>query len=214
MTVTQETRPNPYVGPRAFQYGETLYGRDRKVLELLDLLIAERVVLLYSPSGAGKTSLIQTALIPELERKGFHVLPVMRAGLKPPSVERVANSCNHYVVSLLFSLDEALPPEQGIPLAELAGMTLADYLDRRQAEAIRSTGQPSDPPASTALVFDQFEEILTVEPAGQGDLFCPSRRGPARGLCGRPGPLSALPSHSAEHDLPPLICRRVSEWES
>ena len=51
-----QTRPNPYVGPRAFQYGETLYGRDREVVELLDLVIAERIVLLYSPSGAGKTS--------------------------------------------------------------------------------------------------------------------------------------------------------------
>ena len=31
---------NPYVGPRAFQYGERIYGRNREVLDLLDLLIA------------------------------------------------------------------------------------------------------------------------------------------------------------------------------
>ena len=46
------TRTNPYIGPRAFQTGEILYGRDREVEELLDLLIAERIVLLHSPSGA------------------------------------------------------------------------------------------------------------------------------------------------------------------
>ena len=46
-------RPNPYVGPRAFQRGETLYGRDLEVVQLLDLLIAERIVVLHSPSGAG-----------------------------------------------------------------------------------------------------------------------------------------------------------------
>jgi len=63
MAVTQATHPNPYIGPRAFRTGETLYGRDREVDELLDLLIAERIVLLYSPSGAGKTSLVQAALI-------------------------------------------------------------------------------------------------------------------------------------------------------
>jgi hypothetical protein len=34
-------RLNPYVGPRSFRTGETLYGRDRELNELLDLLIAE-----------------------------------------------------------------------------------------------------------------------------------------------------------------------------
>ena len=55
-------RPNPYPGPRPFKRGETLYGRERETAELLDLLIAERIVLLSSPSGAGKTSLVQAAL--------------------------------------------------------------------------------------------------------------------------------------------------------
>jgi hypothetical protein len=58
MTATVRAGLNPYVGPRAFQPGETLYGRDREVLELLDLVLAERIVL-HSPSGAGKTSLIR-----------------------------------------------------------------------------------------------------------------------------------------------------------
>lgn len=61
---------NPYVGPRAFQYGEKIYGRNREVLDLLDLLIAERITLLHSPSGAGKTSLVQAGLVPRLEREG------------------------------------------------------------------------------------------------------------------------------------------------
>ncbi len=63
----RNTRPNPYPGPRAFQHGEALFGRERETAQLLDLLIAERVVLLYAPSGAGKTSLVQAALVPELE---------------------------------------------------------------------------------------------------------------------------------------------------
>ncbi len=65
---------NPYIGPRAFQDGETLYGRDREVSKLLNLLIAERIMLL-SPSGAGKTSLIQAALILNCGRKAFACSP-------------------------------------------------------------------------------------------------------------------------------------------
>ena len=74
-------RPTPYPGPRSFQRGEALYGRERETAELLDLLIAERIVLLYSPSGAGKSSLLQAALIPELEREGFNVFPTMRVSV-------------------------------------------------------------------------------------------------------------------------------------
>ena len=45
-------RTNPYVGRGGVvDYGEHIYGRDRESLDLRDLLIAERIVLLYSPSG-------------------------------------------------------------------------------------------------------------------------------------------------------------------
>lgn len=44
---------NPYVGPRAFGSDDRLYDRDRETRELFDLLIAERIVLLHAPSGAG-----------------------------------------------------------------------------------------------------------------------------------------------------------------
>ena len=67
MTASREARRNPYVGPRAFMTGEALYGRDRELRKLLGLLVAERIVLLHSPSGAGKTSLVQAALMPRLE---------------------------------------------------------------------------------------------------------------------------------------------------
>ena len=49
-----EDRSNPYPGPRPFQRGEKLYGREREITELY-LLSAERIVLLHSPSGAGET---------------------------------------------------------------------------------------------------------------------------------------------------------------
>ena len=83
---------NPYVGPRAFSTGEQLFGRDREWTTLLDMLIAKQIVLLYSPSGAGKTSLIQAALIPALQREQFNVLPMMRVSLRPQRLEALALS--------------------------------------------------------------------------------------------------------------------------
>jgi hypothetical protein len=147
----------PYVGPRPFEAGQPIYGRDRELVELLELLIAQRIVLFYSPSGAGKTSLIQAALIPALEEEGFRVRPIVRVGLEATSgVERASESANRYMLSSLLSLERG-EAEPGAPLrAEIAHLDLSAYL-----KAVR----PNDGEASLeVLIFDQFEEILTADP--------------------------------------------------
>jgi hypothetical protein len=154
--MSKARQANPYVGPRAFARGETLYGRDREAKKLLDILIAERIVLLYSPSGAGKTSLIHARLIPALEAEEFHVLPVMRVSAETPrSDDFDSASTNRYLLSLLLSLEEHLPPEQQTPLSELASMSLETYLAQRPRPAESS---------AEVLIFDQFEELLTIDP--------------------------------------------------
>jgi hypothetical protein len=140
------------VGPRSFRYGETLYARDQEIGELLDLLIAERIVLLHSPSGAGKTSLIQAALIPRLEQEGFVVLPVVRVARTPPPGVPVPP--NRHVLSALISFETSREEALGLPLEALARLSLADYLDRWVQ------GHPAA--GSLVLVFDQFEEILSA----------------------------------------------------
>ncbi len=69
---------NPYVGPRPFQTGERLFGRDEQLRQLTGQLLVQRIVLLFGPDGAGKTSLIQAGLIPELQAERFQVFPVAR----------------------------------------------------------------------------------------------------------------------------------------
>lgn len=140
---------NPYVGPRPFQHGETLYGRDHAVAGVLSTLIAKRVVLLYSPSGAGKTSLIQAALIPRLEERDFQVLPIIRVKSTPPPVG------NRYVYSTVLSLEEGLPAAEQLPLTRLTQMTIPEYLAHRLAHSELD---------ELVLVFDQFEELLTLDP--------------------------------------------------
>ncbi|MCA9698407.1 MAG: hypothetical protein KC431_12835, partial [Myxococcales bacterium] len=57
---------NPFVGPRPIQTGEALHGRKAEVAELYDRLQARRIIVLHSPSGAGKSSMIHAGLIPRL----------------------------------------------------------------------------------------------------------------------------------------------------
>jgi len=147
---------NPYVGPRAFEPDETLYGRGRELRLLATQLISERVVLLHSPSGAGKTSLIQAGLIPLLREENFHILPVARVNLEPDPLAARAQGFNRYVYSVIAVLEEGLPLEQRRPLPSLAGQTLDAYLSERP--------RPAGAPRSDMLIFDQFEEFLTTAP--------------------------------------------------
>lgn len=145
-------RHNPYLGPRAFTREHRLYGRDRELRDLTSLLVSERIVLLYSPSGAGKSSLVQAALIPTLEARQFHVLPIVRVGLALPA--SAASVANRYLAAAALSIggDQAI--------------------ERSLAELIAPPEQTD--PDDTVIIFDQFEELLTVDPLNRAakELFC------------------------------------------
>ena len=147
-----ENNVGPYIGPRPYEKGETLYGRNQETRALLRLFKPERIVLLHSPSGAGKTSLIQALFIPMLEDEGFSVLPVMRV-THPKLFSEEFTPANRYILSTLIHLESAQPEEYQLSLTELNGLSMSDYLEKRPASSKNSV-----------LIFDQFEEILTQDP--------------------------------------------------
>lgn len=144
---------DPYVGPRAFKEGEPIFGRSREELQLFQLLVARRIALLHSPSGAGKTSLIQAGLIPRLKADGFNVLPIARLNEKPPDSPPHGNGFNRYVYSLLLSLQEGREDRLD---GQLASQSLSSYLE---ADYLKESDSEL-----AVLIVDQFEEILTVDP--------------------------------------------------
>jgi len=142
--------PNPFVGPRPFERGERLYGRENEVSELHFRLNAERIILLHSPSGAGKSSLLQAGLLPLLARS-FDVWGPARVNAEP-----TLSGINRYVLSALQGFEEGVPKELRRPADLLSDQSLAAYFEKRPRR--RSA------PANVVLLFDQFEEILTVDP--------------------------------------------------
>jgi WD40 repeat protein len=167
-------RVNPYVGPRPYLAGEELFGRDREKRDLFDQLLAERIVLLHSPSGAGKSSLVNASLIPMLRKEGLQDLPVVRVGEEPDLKYSSQDGFNRFVYSTLLSLEGELTrgetEESKVPgeaeaaeaevkkksrLDELAGLSLESYLDQRRQKLGTDLN---------VLIFDQFEEIITAAP--------------------------------------------------
>jgi WD40 repeat protein len=166
MSANNETlvsRPNPYVGPRSYKRGEKLYGRELESSELMDLIIAERIVMLYSPSGAGKSSLLNAAVIPALEENGFEVLPVMRVNLEPPVGAALADEFNRYIFSLLLSVEESVPEANRFSLNELASLKLKEYLVRYRERA-KDLDPSYDDTRAIVLIIDQGEEVITIDP--------------------------------------------------
>ena len=147
---------NPYIGPRPFERADRhrFYGRAREARDLLALIMAERVVLFYAQSGAGKTSLLNTQIIPGLEDEGFTVLPLVRVGSdRPPDVPAHAVENIFVFSACLGLLGAAAVPEQ-LTNTRL-GATIETCLGR---VPLAEDDQPRPP----ILIFDQFEEILTT----------------------------------------------------
>ncbi len=148
---------NPFVGPRPFEPGETLYGREAEVDELYYLWKAERIVLLHSPSGAGKSSLLQAGLLPRIEAS-FDVWGPTRVHQESPAELRAG--VNRYLLSAMQGFEEGVPERLRRGARELAGLRLAEYVETRPRRRKKAS-------KSLALLFDQFEEILTVDPLAE-----------------------------------------------
>ena len=155
-------RSNPYVGPRPFAKGELFFGREREAASVVNSLLSGRVMLLHAPSGAGKTSLIQTSVVPSFEGRSFLTcagtelredndpkFTALRVNLPPP-----AHVPNRFVYSVVNGL--------------IGHFT--DYERARDmtiAEAVEEFARQHSTQQRQLLVLDQLEEILTLN---QGDI--------------------------------------------
>jgi len=137
---------NPFVGPHPLTKTDPIFGRDQEIAELRHLITAERLVLLYSPSGAGKSSVINAGLIPELNDR-FDVWQPTRVNTEPPP----GLTTNRYVRSAINGWEK-----------DGDDTTLKTFVTNHKG------------PKNPLLIFDQFEEILRVNPtdvANQNEFF-------------------------------------------
>ncbi len=163
---------NPYIGPRTFtiEQKNLFFGREVEARNLLSLVISERLVLFYAQSGAGKSSLINTRLVPQLQEAGFAVLPIGRvSGMLSKSILQVDNI-------FLFNLMRMIDSTSTEP-AQFAHLTLTDFLAKltspdgvqyrydtnfKSSEVLKTSEVSESVPC--VLIIDQFEEIITAYP--------------------------------------------------
>ncbi len=140
----------PYRGIRPFRYLDRaiFFARDEETRRLAALVSVYRGVLLYGDSGSGKSSLVNAGLIPEAIRLGFapERLRVQPRASEELVVERIGSSDDN---------EELLPSVLALDEQTSARTVLAiDAFEER----VRAACERHRP----LLIFDQFEEIVTL----------------------------------------------------
>ena len=146
----------PFVGPRPFEKTDkdVFFGRDHETTELLSLIVAHPIVLLYAQSGAGKTSMLNAGLIPALEQEGLEVFQPARVSGADYYETDTDSIQNFYMFNAMTRwIDDSQEPE------ELHRLSLAEFLANRD-----HLTDEDGLPLLRVIIFDQFEEIFTSHP--------------------------------------------------
>ncbi|WP_433439537.1 tetratricopeptide repeat protein [Nonomuraea sp. CA-141351] len=149
----QQAMPGPYPGSRVFRAEDRhrFFGRAEESHEVRRLWQTQRVTVLYSASGAGKTSLIQAGVMPLLSPGGIDVLPLGRVSYASTFPRAALPSHNPYVLALLMSWSpQALP-------TRLVSLTIPAFLRSRPVKR-DAYGDPTP----TLMAVDQVEELFSV----------------------------------------------------
>jgi hypothetical protein len=134
-------RTNPYVGLRPYDISDAafFYGRSSVTFRLLDQLNSDRLTILYSGSGTGKTSLLRAGIIPNLLANGRVPLYVRPLGTPVHSAVKT---------SLIPNLNR---------FRYLVESPLRDFLGGVTNLLGSSANQ------SLVIILDQFEEVFLVQ---------------------------------------------------
>lgn len=147
ITNTGVLQRNPFPGIRSFTSAEDkfFFGRESAVSEVRGLLRANRFCALVGASGSGKTSLIQSGIIPELitDKKQDWVPITVRPGMNP-------------IENLVRGFQQVFPhqiSESDVQSFISSSMNLADLIEGKGLESYHFY-----------LVVDQFEELFISWP--------------------------------------------------
>ncbi len=140
----------PGVKPFESQEHDLFFGRDRDIEDLLDLVLLEKIVVLFGKSGYGKSSLINAGIIPRLK----DITPVVvRLGSYIEGQNRTP------LETLRLRISEVLADSPESDFMENVDFPASLWLlvKRKQSAGRRRF----------ILIFDQFEEFFTYPPAEQ-----------------------------------------------
>lgn len=160
-------RRKPYKNLDSYETedGQLFFGREAETRKVVATVLSRPVTLIHAPSGAGKTSLLNARVLPELERRGW--FPISCRPHTNPIVSIRASTLQHALVppdAELAALHRAVHALFG---SEGSDATLDDLLRRFDelspaAPERRELGGPIELPSTTHPTL--FVEGMRVMP--------------------------------------------------
>ncbi|MEP6465935.1 MAG: hypothetical protein ABJB05_06500 [Parafilimonas sp.] len=152
-----------YPGPRPFEENDInlFFGRDKDKKNLLTFINVEQMLVVFSKSGLGKSSLINAAIIPELRKKNYEIILCRFNSYVNKEAEENTNADLVSPLQKLFN---------EIAVNQLAGKltaetTFLDNLKQNQSLSLwhqfKNLQIYNSEKKTYFIFFDQFEELFT-----------------------------------------------------
>ncbi len=137
-----------YPGLSPFQLADAplFYGRERESRDLFAQVSVEKMVVLFSKSGIGKSSLLNAGLTPLLEKTNLLPLPIRLNDEQQPLEQQFLEQLEKDELRDAVRLDPNLRRAN------------APIWEQLKAAQFRKNGLEAVP----LFVFDQFEEVFTL----------------------------------------------------
>lgn len=151
--MTELRRRYPGVSPFETNQADQYFGRTRDVQDLYDLILLEKMVVLFGKSGYGKSSLLNAGIIPKLKtnksrrEQGFQPIVVRFTAATKDSTESPLERVNE-------RLKKVLGPLPDVPL-------LSRFTELRHTLWFQVKARQNALKTRYVLIFDQFEEFFT-----------------------------------------------------
>lgn len=169
----EKKRENPWQGLKSYSEGKVLYGRDKEIVELSQKILYNTQTIIYGRSGIGKSSLLKAGVFPVLRKHNLfpvyirlshsekddygyasQVFDAVEKSLSELRVENLDSEAGYDVVSGY--------KEETVPVVNEHAEGLWEYFHRHRF-FYKPVGEEEPVQITPVLVFDQFEELFTLQ---------------------------------------------------